>query len=57
MMNNGKLQQRILVCGFVWCKLLPLNACNLLMVTVNYCNVGWNFCHIDLINCVCDCFN
>jgi hypothetical protein len=57
MMNNGRLQQRILVYGFVWCKLLLLNACNLLMVTVNYCNVGWNFCHIDLINCVCDCFN
>jgi hypothetical protein len=56
MRNNGRLQQRVLVDGFVWCKLLLLNACNLLIVNVNF-GIGRNFCHIDLINCVCDCFN
>jgi hypothetical protein len=29
-------QQCVHVDGFVWCKLLLLNACNLLMVTANF---------------------
>jgi hypothetical protein len=36
MWNNGRLQQRVLVDGFVWCKLMLLNVCNLLMVPVNF---------------------
>jgi hypothetical protein len=60
MRNNGRLQHLGPVDGFVWCKLLPLNACNLLIGDCkfwyrNHCNVGWNFCNIDLINCVYDC--
>jgi hypothetical protein len=36
MRNDGRLQQCVPVDCFVWYKLLPLNACNLLMVAVNF---------------------
>jgi hypothetical protein len=36
MRNNGRQQQCVHVDGFVWCKLLLLNACNLLMMTINF---------------------
>jgi hypothetical protein len=36
MKNNARLQQLGLVDGLVWCKLVLLNTCNLLMVIVNF---------------------